>query len=166
MEKASLNTGYLLIAKTIAVDDNSLYDHLCSHWRSKKKAFVEFFLNLSSRNQIKILHYWGIVDPDDTEYLQIDEYEKPELYLFGDSPKTRELLHNLLLFFLNHGLSERPDHGLHLDNIPKKKTYGNSANWGDYVLNHSNPGRILSIIIGHVEATKPKKFLLEVAKKD
>jgi hypothetical protein len=159
LEKASLQEGYVLIRKLEL--HHSQIQHLCDQWRWKKKNFGEFFLNLSYRTQIGILHLWNIIDTADQEYLLVDEIKDPAVYLFGDPPATVKALHELMIFFNNHGIESFEERtsldrnnndvtvpGLTLNVLPHpKKRYGNSSNWGDYIEALEDPDFVLRQIL-------------------
>lgn len=134
MEKATLDIGYYIIRKVYA--EKHFKDHLCDHWRGKKKCFSSFYLNLGTESQIMLLHYFGIKSEEDAKYLKMTEQDERSA-LFLDAPPVARTLHNLLLFFHNHGMNEgKIREGIYLKTVPKvqKKRYGNSANWGDFIL--------------------------------
>lgn len=113
--------------------------HTCDQWKSKKRQFGSFFLNLSNDTRIGFLKLWQIEDPSFDEYLDLkkNNYER---YIFAQEPPVLEAMSNLLIFFLNHGIRVKPagDSPLLLPahTIPKSdaKCYGDSTNWGKYIL--------------------------------
>ncbi|MVT12496.1 hypothetical protein [Chitinophaga tropicalis] len=108
--------------------------HLCSSWRGRKQDWGSFYLNLSHKFQHKILKFWGLADPAGEEYAHQVE-ESPAKMLFADVPDSIIWPHELLKFFNNHGIDEIPETGITLSSLPPDdRRYGNSANWGDYVL--------------------------------
>lgn len=130
LEKAPVESGLNLIAVFAQGNQKS---HLQDKWAVQGKDFGRFFLNLSWRNKVKLLNVWGIEDPDDSTYLSLDERD-PE-YIFGEPPATVKALKSLMVFFLNHGIEEKPSEGIELKKLPdEKKRYGDSTNWGDYIL--------------------------------
>lgn len=156
LETAVLEEGYRTIA--LIADNEALRQHLCNHWRSKEKQFGDFFLNLSHRSQIKLLRQWGLHDPDDAAYMKLD----PKDYLFAAAPNTVTQLHKLLVFFLNHGVEtceayrNYPEVRLTVP-APEGKRFGNSANWGDYILSLEDPAEVLTQIFHYntVRHTNP-----------
>lgn len=129
----------------------STAQHLCSSWRGRKQDWGSFYLNLSHDFQYKILKFWGMGDPAGDEYaLQVSE--NPVKMLFADVPDSIMWPHELLKFFNNHGIDESPETGITLTSLPPDdRRYGNSANWGDYIL--SLPGaereRVLQLIAAY-----------------
>lgn len=133
------------------------YDHLCSHWKGKQKDFGSFFMNLGTPSQIRILHSWGIKDLDDKAYLA--QESDPVRFLFAKRPETLNRILKVLVFFNNHGIESFGPYanlpGLHLTVLPQtKKRYGNSANWGSYVLSLVSPEYVLNQIFKYSEASK------------
>jgi hypothetical protein len=155
LEKATYQEGYNLIYRLGL--NVSTYQHLCDHWKGKKKHFANFFLNLGHETQIKLIQQWGFVDPADEAYLSRKE-DNPVSVLFTDPPATVKAFHKLLLFFNNHGIesfntytahySQREIPGFTLTVLPpEKKRFGNSANWGDYILSLEDPDYVIRQIL-------------------
>lgn len=108
--------------------------HLCSSWRGRKQDWGSFYLNLSHEFQYKILKFWGMAEPAGEEYAHQVE-KNPAKMLFADVPDSIKWPHELLKFFNNHGIDKIPETGITLSSLPPDdRRYGNSANWGDYVL--------------------------------
>lgn len=148
LEMSSLQDGFDFIERVLARGDKKLYSHLCDHWQSKEKRFGSFYLNLSYQSQIRILRSWGILDPDDLIYLSLDEDDT----YFKPVPVTAKAIHTIMLYFLNHGIDEEPSKGIALTHIPAfENCFGNSENWGNYVLNHPQPESILDQILKYYE---------------
>lgn len=150
MEKAPLAAGYEVILKVVP---RWQADHLCDHWRGKRKDFASFFLNLGTSNQIKFQQKFGITDHEDQAYFNL--VEKDEIAaLFAAAPIKNQLLHNMMLFFNNHGIDEKPTSKITLKNLPpKSKRFGNSKNWGDYILSlePDYQALVLGMISAHYE---------------
>lgn len=131
MEQGPFAGGQLLINQVATSWQRS---HLHDQWKSKKKNFGDFFLNLDSELQIKFLQRFGINDNEDQAYLDLVE-NKPVAALWACTPIKHQLLRNLLLFFCNHGINHQVTPAISLDKLPAKtKRFGNSKNWGDYIL--------------------------------
>ena len=125
--------------------------HLCSSWRGRKQDWGSFYLNLSHDFQYKILKFWGMGEPEGEEYAQ-QVQKNPAKMLFADVPDGIMWPHELLKFFNNHGIQEKPEIGITLTQLPADdRCFGNSANWGDYIL--SLPGtereRVLQLIAAY-----------------
>ena len=73
---------------------------------------------------------WGIDIPNYKEYLEELE-STPIAYFTATPPLLTERLNYLLVFFLNHGINDIE--GYSLVDLPKER-YGNSYNWGSYIL--------------------------------
>lgn len=151
LEKAPYQEGYNLIYRLGL--NVSTYQHLCAHWKGKKKHFANFFLNLGHETQIKLIQQWGFVDQDDERFLSRKE-ENPISVLFTEPPATIKAFHKLLLFFNNHEINSFKPYTSHYSqqeipgfNLtvqpPEKKRYGNSANWGDYILSLDDPDYVI-----------------------
>jgi hypothetical protein len=112
-------------------------DHLCDSWAGREQDWGSFYLNLSHDFQYKILAYWGMRDFEGDEYAK-EVVTNPMKMLFADLPDCIMWPHELLKFFYNHGIQNVPTPGITLtaSTLPadKDRAYGNSANWGDYVL--------------------------------
>lgn len=107
--------------------------NLCSSWR-RKQDWGSFYLNLSHDFQYKILKFWGLGDPEGDKYAQQLE-ENAAKMLFATVPDSIMWPHELLKFFHNHGIELTPEPGISLSQLPADDCcYGNSANWGDYIL--------------------------------
>jgi hypothetical protein len=134
MEKSGLAYGYALIDQL--VDDQSLRRHLQGHWKGKKKGFGQFFLNLSYKNQIKLIMLLGISDPQDIEFLN-KGFNSVEEEIFARPVGFVLNAHSLLLYFENNGINRTPEIGISDAMLPSSaRRYGNSANWGDFCLKH------------------------------
>jgi hypothetical protein len=156
LEKAKYQVGYDLIRFALTGSNQALYQHLCGHWKSKKKSFDAFFTNLGYKNQIKILNYWGIHDDADLAYLELERKEissyKEFRAIYASPPATVKACFDLLVFFYNHGIeSFRPykfQSGLTLPYQPsEKKRFGNSQNWGDFILSLKDPAFVINQIL-------------------
>lgn len=133
MEKGTLANAKSIISK---LSDTHQHDHLYRAWRGKDSNFGDWFFNLSRTTQAEIIRIFGqaIDDQSIDSYIQKVE-ESPMAGLFLDPPPIVTHYHELLKFFYNHGINEEPAEGIILSNLPDPhKQYGNSANWGDYIL--------------------------------
>jgi hypothetical protein len=143
-EKAPLKEGYTLIKKLFP---EHLHDHICSHWRNKERCFSSFFLNLSHRNMLLFLHEWGIKSEEDNKYIKERDTD-PMNTVFLKPPSVVNTLRLIVLFFNNHGIAdiyERDENdksiiAIKLSRLPRSdKRFGNSKNWGDYILSLPAP---------------------------
>ncbi|WP_236648919.1 hypothetical protein [Spirosoma sp. 209] len=66
----------------------------------------------------------------------------------GRPPAKALQLHQLLKFFENHGINPQLTRQIALTELPDSdKRFGNSANWGDYILSLSDPEPLLRQLI-------------------
>ncbi len=153
-EKATYDEGKHIINSAFPRSMTASY--LVDRWRYNKKNFGGFFLNLDSVNQITLLHYWGIKGDDDAKFLE--EYKKNQMVALFTSPRLRTLMHNVVLFFNNQGITkkiwfrESEPVDFQFSVFPKEaKCFGNSANWADFVLSLPRPEQValLSKIASH-----------------
>ncbi len=112
-------------------------------------------LILSHATQAHLIRIFGQGTSDTTidNYIKLKE-EDPIRALWMDAPQLVSRYHELLKFFYNHGINEEPAPGINLTNIPSpEKQYGNSANWGDYILSLSQDKQeiVLSAIINRTQ---------------
>ena len=113
--------------------------HLCGHWKGKSKNFASWYLNLGTQTQIFILQSLGIVSDQDDKWLS--EFKRDEMTgCFMNAPDKAGSLNSLILFFHNNAVDEGtfnyhniPTTGINFPTLLKKQ-YGNSANWGDFIL--------------------------------
>ncbi len=117
-------------------------DRIVEQWKLKKKDFGAFYLNIDLPFRIRIYNSFGIEDLADIDYLEQIKLD-PRAALFADQSLTYNRLHNLIVFFNNYGITEKPTEYLSLKDIPKfsgrsfdpkDPTFGNSKNWGTYIL--------------------------------
>lgn len=107
------------------------------------------FLNLSHFRQIYLLHLWTIRDWQDEEYLGT-ALRNPFFRIAGRPPAKALQLHQLIKFFENHGINAQLTPQITLTELPEEdKCFGNSANWGDYILSLANPEPLLRQLIGY-----------------
>jgi hypothetical protein len=110
-------------------------------WFGQKNDFGHFFLNLSHDTQADFMEGWGIEVIGKQEY-KTALAENPAAILFAKPPLTVTWLHELIKYFYNNGIGDGND--LILSNLPEDdKCYGNSTNWGNYILSLSSEGREL-----------------------
>jgi len=148
MEKGTLAMAKEIIFK---LPDEEVHDHLFRAWKGKEKNFGDWFLNLSHSTQASLIRIFGqgIDDSSIDNYIKLKN-EDPMRALWMDAPPLVSRYHELLKFFYNHGINEKPAPGINLTNIPSPaKQYGNSANWGDYILSLTRDKQeiVLSAII-------------------
>ncbi|RIV17461.1 hypothetical protein DYU11_31915 [Fibrisoma montanum] len=133
-------------------DENAMKDlrqHFRNQWYSKERHFGLFYLNLPHYRQINLLHFWGIRDWQDEEYVGT-ALRNPVFRLAGRPPAKALQLHQLLKFFENYGINAQPSNHIKLDELPAEdKRFGNSANWGDYILSLIDPELLLRQLIKH-----------------
>ena len=130
------------------VGDLSLQQHFRNHWFSKDRAFGQFYLNLPHYRQIYLLHHWGIEGAEDTMYL-FDSIRNPAFALMEKPPVIVWQLHELVKFFENHGINEQLTPNIRLAVLPDEmdKRFGNTANWGDYILSLPDPAPVLNCLM-------------------
>ena len=131
----------------------STAEHLCDSWRGRKQDWGDFYLNLSHAFQYKILRFWGMADPAGEQYFKQVE-AKPMAMMWADLPDCIMWPHELLKFFYNHGISEIPEPGIILSTLPPfDQSYGNSANWGAYVLSlpEAEQSKLLLQLYDHIK---------------
>lgn len=116
--------------------------NLFEKWKNKKKDFGEFYFNIDVPYRIRLYNSFGIEDPADEDYL-VKIKNNPMAVLFWSHSLTYSRLHNLITFFNNYGITEKPTSFLNLTGIPKftgksfdpkDPTFGNTKNWGKYIL--------------------------------
>lgn len=113
--------------------------HIYRTWIGKNQDFGEWYLNLSNITRYGILKCFGLSHPDGDGYLQ-RVVGNPFGQLYVDAPVCITWPTDLLIFFYNHGIQETPAAGIALEHLPDdSRCYGNSANWGDYVLSLPEP---------------------------
>lgn len=127
-------------------------DHLGDSWLIKKNDWGRFYLNLSHAMQYEFLKFWGLQSFEGDNYAA-DVKLNPMKMLFAPLPPVIYWPHQLLVFFNNHGISEMPAKGVKLSNLPPdEQCFGNSANWGDYILSLSTAEqeRVLNEIAAYI----------------
>lgn len=115
-------------------NDADLVDHLFYKWKYHKKSFGSWFLNLGTENKIKVLHQFGIVDPQDEEFFKLIKEDEELILFFDEAPDTVRLLNSVLLFFCNTNLQNLSGLKFSIKIPSGNKAYGNTANWGDFFL--------------------------------
>lgn len=134
MEQNTLPTNRKLIKATV---EDSQFKHLFSSWAGRENDFGSFFLNLSYKTQAAFLLTFGIGVPGYGSY--VSELEiSPTAYVYATPPFLVSQLHELLKFFNNNGIDQYAVPGTTLYFLPNDR-YGNSANWGKYILSLSMP---------------------------
>ncbi|MEZ0612332.1 hypothetical protein ACAW74_27735 [Fibrella sp. WM1] len=139
LEQLPLEDGFAELACVSTDPDEAseqqLRKHFRAHWYSKERAFGRFYLNLPHYRQLYLLHHWEIVHYEDATYLW--ECQRDSRYaLVGPPPLLVRQIHELALYFENHGISLQPSLDVTLPSLPQNFAlrFGNTANWGDYLL--------------------------------
>ena len=153
LEQAHLEDGFAELA-CVSADPNEeeqkrLRKHFRDHWYSKERAFGRFYLNLPHYRQIYLLHQWNIRDYEDDTYLW-ECRRDGRFALISSPPTTARQLHRLVLYFENHGINLQPSPDVTLPVVPDvfEKRFGNSSNWGDYILALPEPEPVLTQLLG------------------
>ncbi|WP_130855636.1 hypothetical protein [Olivibacter jilunii] len=157
VESATPRVGEELIKAV--VKDKGTAAHLCRSWRGRKRDWGDFYLNLSRDVQYGFLKAWGLGRPEGEAYIK-EMKANPIAMLWADAPTCIEWPHTLLKFFYNHGISVKPAVGIVLPKLPsEKKCFGNSTNWGNYILSLSDEERknVLRQIANSTLVPKPEK---------
>lgn len=113
---------------------------MCDKWHHNRKDFGSFYLgSLSYMDALRLLRFYGITDAADQDYITACKLDHTYEFL-NPPPPTTEMFHKMMLFFNNHGISHTPIPGMHLETIADPKNrFGNSKNWGKYILGLKNP---------------------------
>lgn len=132
-----------------AQEVKELRQHFRNHWYSKRQGFGQFYLNLSHYRQIYLLHLWNIKDWQDAEYLGTSLIN-PFFRIAGRPPAKALQLHQLVKYFENHGINPNQFPSIPMNDLPVfEKRFGNSANWGDYILSLPDPEPLLRVMIAY-----------------
>lgn len=132
-----------------AIELAELRQHFRNQWYDKQSHFGLFFLNLSHYRQVYLLNHWGIQDWQDSEYIGT-ALRNPFFRIAGRPPAKALQLHQLLKFFENHGICQQLTSTITLTELPAAdKRFGNSANWGDYILSLSDPEPLIRQLIAY-----------------
>ncbi len=156
LEQMPLEDGFAqlrTISPVLPNDDEAelkeLRQHFRNQWYTKERHFGMFYLNLSHYRQLYLLHMWNICDWQDEEYLST-ALQNPFFRIVGRPPAKALQLHQLIKFFENHGINSQLTPQITLTELPEDdKRFGNSANWGDYILSLANPEPLLRQLIGY-----------------
>lgn len=154
LEQMPLEDGFAhlrAVSPIIPGDDeaelNRLRQHFRNQWYDKNRQFGQFYLNLSHYRQLYLLHLWTVHDWQDEEYLGT-AMRNPFFRLAGRPPAKALQLHQLIKFFENHGINQQLTPEITLTELPQEdKRFGNSANWGDYILSLRDPESLLRRLI-------------------
>ncbi|OQP65546.1 hypothetical protein A3860_17940 [Niastella vici] len=123
------------------VKDKYTAGHLCRSWNGRQQDFGDFYLNLSNSIRYLFLKFWGLSHPDGDRYVDLVRQNEIAM-LWADVPHCIEWFTELLKFFNNHGIIKQCETGVTLVNLPPDyKCYGNSCNWGNYLLSLQDEGR-------------------------
>lgn len=156
LEQMPLEDGFAELRCVATSDDKKeeqrLRNHFRAHWYSKERAFGRFYLNLPHYRQIYLLHQWDIKNYEDAMYL-LECSRDSRFALMGPPPATTRQLHELVKFFENHSIGHEPSSDVFLSDLPddSDKRFGNSANWGDYVLSLPDPQAVLLQLLNRVD---------------
>ena len=152
LEQMHLEDGFAELACVAKSDqageEKRLRQHFRNHWYSKERGFGRFYLNLPHYRQLYLLHQWDLVHYEDATYLW--ECERDGRFaLMAEVPPLAKQFHQLILFFENHGINKQVTATIVLDSLPIESDlqFGNSANWGDYILLLDHPEGLLKQII-------------------
>jgi hypothetical protein len=162
METGSLSDNLKLITSIV---DSDKAKHLCESWSGRENDFGSFYLNLSHNTQAKFLLQWNIQLTGYDEYLTELESHSAA-HVFATPPVEVSKIHHLLLFFNNYSVEDTT--GIKLP-INAANRYGNSANWGKYILSLDREYQysVLLQIMDYnaesmVEAQENRRFMCQV----
>lgn len=152
LEQMPLEDGFAelaCVAKSDLIEEEKrLRKHFRAHWYSKNRSFGQFYLNLPQYRQIHLLHQWDLTHYEDATYLW--ECERDSRFaLMAQAPPLARQLHGLVLFFENHSINRQVAGRIELATLPvdPDRRFGNSTNWGDYILSLAEPGDLLRQLI-------------------
>lgn len=128
LEAAPLEKGYSLIKE---VGPKHLVSHLRDKWHHNRGDFGSFYLNLDYKIQYAFLNFWGMATSEDSDYIKRIE-ANPVATLFEKPTGFLKVARQVLLYFNNTGIGDSNDKVTHY-NLPEDR-FGNSANWGKYLL--------------------------------
>lgn len=131
-EDYTLSQGDQFITRVlILADDARQINHVCGKWRGYKKDFCSLFFGTGYDFHFACFRLWNIGMPGFKEFLDIDERDR----LFESPPLPYEYYRLLLLYFNNHAISDDFPGGYKPVKLPSfKQCYGNSKNWGKFIL--------------------------------
>ena len=154
LEQMPLEDGFAELAcvakSNQPAEEKRLRQHFRNHWYSKERAFGRFYLNLPHYRQLYLLHQWDLIHYEDATYLW--ECERDGRFaLMAQAPPLARQLHALVLFFENHGINRQLTPSIELENVPTEfdRRFGNSANWGEYILSIDQPDGLLRELLHH-----------------
>lgn len=128
LENAPLSRAYLLIREVAPKD---IAAHVRDKWHHHQKDFASFYLNLDYGLQLRFLNFWGVADLADFDFVR-RKRENPRETLFEEPSGFLSTAKRVLLYFNNAGIGDSNDKVRHYY-LPENR-YGNSANWGKYLL--------------------------------
>lgn len=137
MEVSSLPAIKKMIRSIV---EPSQFNHLFESLAGRKNDFGSFFLNLSYKTQANFLISFKIDVPGYHEFVS-ELNSSPAAYAYATPPMLVSQLHELLKFFNNNGIHENAVPGIKLYHLPAD-CYGNSTNWGKYILSLSMPDQL------------------------
>lgn len=147
-ENSDIETNETFIKRIISPE--WIAEHLCDSLGGEGHNFGGFFLNLDHTIQGDFISSWGI-NVDGLQKYKEEQQNDPEASLFEPAPVTIMWLHGLVKYFYNNGIVDKND--LVFPNLPPfDKRYGNSSNWGNYILSLSSEDRefVLQQLYTHV----------------
>lgn len=153
IESSVFDYGYSIIRNVwfnYAPKNLSEYNHMCDKWHHNRKDFGSFILgSLSHKQLMQLLRHWGITDPYDLDYAEACVQDHTYQFLNPPPAKT-QMFHKMMLFFNNHGINQNPIPEIKLDTLPKDKDrFGNSKNWGKYILGLQDPNKFFDDLFKH-----------------
>lgn len=135
LEKLPLKEGHNQLRGALAgKTDAGTIEHICDHWRWKKRNFGDFWGNLDHTVQLHILKAWCFQVEGAEPYLR-KIAQDPQSAMFLVPPFFLKTVNNVIMFFSNHGIHDSTAEMIDLPAVPteKEKQYGNSSNWADYI---------------------------------
>ena len=123
------------------------WDYIIRQFMDRDRNFGSMFLSLDNHHQLLIIMTWGVF-PD--QFTTFQEYkrliEDNDLAACFDAPPVpMQIIHNMVLFFCNHGISYNVAPGIGFQNIPpdsptksftNSKCYGNTKNWAAHLVKY------------------------------
>lgn len=161
MEAATVNTGKRIIKQVVPAHQ---VKHLCNSWAGRQNDFGSFFLNLSHQNQGRFILHFGI-PLDGFDAFDSEIANDPAAYVYAKPPFLVDLIHHIILFFNNHAIEDSSFSEFVLPGSPADR-FGNSANWGEYLLSLSvqDQLRVLEHIVKEIrddmeQVTNNREFM-------
>nr|WP_315419636.1 hypothetical protein [uncultured Pedobacter sp.] len=166
MENASQAKNKKALSSILPSDK---FKHLFNSWSTRENDFGSFFLNMEYELQALFLVHWGISINGYNEYLtEIGSH--PYASIYSHPPIFISWIDALMVFFNNNGIDEQVIPDFRMPFLPdKSKRFGNSANWGSYIMSltlHNQLGVLLAIdvsLVGTLEKKKQNREYLKIA---